>query len=360
MGQKITPKVESRGDHEYVLLRFVYPKGGRQHKIFFGPTSESSSWNTAILVGKQIELDILKNDFDESLGRYRPELADKTNKDKIIEFLRQKLEIKYSEPINAVIKHLDRYKADIKTTADAKRFIDTLLTKVQPNSARRYLSVLSSTFPEYFSSIHIKVPERRPPKPFNLDEIHSILEAFKNSKYYNYLYPYVYTAFSLGCRTSELIGLRWQDIDLDKGLVYIYESLARSGSSCKRIRKTTKTSRGRIVKMTPALLNMMRELRQARPEEKEEELIFRSKSGGNISDRDFNRRAWRSCLAEAGIEYVPYVTNPYKTRHTMISHYLEEGSVSPVRLAASTGHSVEVLLKNYAGVINHEGFDDYF
>jgi integrase len=52
-------------------------------------------------------------------------------------------------------------------------------------------------------------------------------------------------------------------------------------------------------------------------------------------------------LTLLGIDY----RKPYTTRHTLISHALDM-NMNPVAVAQLTGHNVETLYENYAGVVN--------
>ena len=63
-------------------------------------------------------------------------------------------------------------------------------------------------------------------------------------------------AFSTGMRRGELLGLRWEDIDMDKGLVHI-----RQNSVCvngKMIQKNPKSRKSKsIVTMSPSIIPIL-------------------------------------------------------------------------------------------------------
>lgn len=76
-------------------------------------------------------------------------------------------------------------------------------------------------------------------------------------------------------------------------------------------------------------------------------LVFTSPTGKAIDDQNFKNRAWKSVLTRLEIDY----RKPYTTRHTLISHALDLG-MNPVMVAQLTGHDVQTLYENYAGIVN--------
>lgn len=65
--------------------------------------------------------------------------------------------------------------------------------------------------------------ERRVPNTLSSDEVPRVLEAVRGT----YLYIPSLLAISTGARRGEVLGLRWRDVDLNKGLVTIKQELLR-------------------------------------------------------------------------------------------------------------------------------------
>jgi integrase len=78
----------------------------------------------------------------------------------------------------------------------------------------------------------------------------------------------------------------------------------------------------------------------------DDELVFASPTGLPICDRMFNRRAWKTVLAQMGIPY----RKPYTTRKTAISHALAAGA-NYIDVAAAAGHDPQTMHKHYADSI---------
>ena len=83
---------------------------------------------------------------------------------------------------------------------------------------------------------------------------------------------------------------------------------------------------------------------------KPNDLVFPTrKTRGSMDDHYFSQKVWKKVLDRCGVNQKP----PYSIRHSAISHALDRG-VSPVQLAAQTGHSVAILLKIYAYAVRDE------
>lgn len=192
----------------------------------------------------------------------------------------------------------------------------------------------------------VKVPPTQPPRPFSLEEVLAIVQAFRTDKYYSYYSDMVEFMLSTGCRVGEAIGLRWGHLEEDCSSVWIGESYSRGQQ------KATKTNRARTVTLNPKMQSLLLARRPAKP--KPEDIVFTAAEGKNINDNNFRIRAWQSVLTRLGIDYRP----PYNTRHTLISHSLDLRS-NPVMIAQQTGHDVKVLFSRYSGVVGDDRLPDY-
>ncbi len=110
------------------------------------------------------------------------------------------------------------------------------------------------------------------------------------------------------------------------------------------MRKATKTNKARTIPLTPKIQLV---LARRKPEGvKADDLVFPAPSGVPINDRLFSRRAWSSVLKQVGVEY----RSPYNTRHTFISHCLQNG-MNPVVVAQITGHDIQTMYDRYVGCV---------
>ncbi|WP_051035385.1 site-specific integrase [Crinalium epipsammum] len=234
-------------------------------------------------------------------------------------------------------------------------FVDWLKQGRSPVTVKRYLEILKALDKTAFADFKVKIPAKPMPKPFSKAEVDAILQTMKANKYYSHYHDFTAFLFSTGVRTSEAIGLQWKHVDLVRGEIDIYESLGRHrGSSSNRERRSTKTNNARVLPCRGRLAKMLsdRKPKDANPED----LVFTSPTGKHIDDHLYSQRCWRKTLELAGVEY----RNPYKTRHTFISHCLEAG-IKPITVAYLVGHAdTSMIFTRYAGVINKPDLPELF
>lgn len=160
--------------------------------------------------------------------------------------------------------------------------------------------------------------------PFTQDEVTAILAASEGQA--RNLFQF---AFWSGLRTSELIALRWEDVDLDGRTVTVRRAKVR-----KQV-KAPKTAAGRrvVTLLEPAYQALLaqRAFTQLRGAE-----VFMNPRTGEAweGDAPIRKTAWQPALKSAGVRY----RYPYQTRHTYASTLLSAGE-NPVWVAAQMGHS---------------------
>jgi len=173
----------------------------------------------------------------------------------------------------------------------------------------------------------------REPNPFRPEEIEKILNQLQDQER-----NLIQFAFWTGLRTSELIALRWQDIDFDNNRFYVRIAKVLGKE------KSTKTTNGlRTVELQPqakeALLNQMEYSQQ-------QETVFLDPKTGNPwnNDKPIRQRVWKPALKAASITY----RNPYQTRHTFASLMLSRGE-NPMWVAGQMGHKDWGMIRKIYG-----------
>lgn len=166
------------------------------------------------------------------------------------------------------------------------------------------------------------------------DEIRQLLTAATD------LYrPLFSTATYTGARVSELLGLRWQDVDLAGGFVRVSGQLDRGR---KRIEFTkTDTSRREIVLM-PGLERVLRALRErqfALGQAKPTDLVFVTTVGSAHSQRNIGR-ALGQAVRRAGLadDAQPSITM-HTFRDTFASHLILDLKLDVVQVSKQLGHA---------------------
>ncbi len=170
--------------------------------------------------------------------------------------------------------------------------------------------------------------------PFDRGEVKAVLEAAHHEQIKN-LFQF---AFFTGLRTSELIALEWEDVDLSNGLVHVVRAVVK-----KQV-KGTKTNAGtRVVMLLPPALEALE--RQKKYTFEGAERVFHNPRTNEAweTDHQIRRTAWIHTIKKAGVRY----RNPYQTRHTYASMMLSGGE-NIMWVASQMGHvDTEMVMRTY-------------
>jgi len=159
-------------------------------------------------------------------------------------------------------------------------------------------------------------------------------------------------ALFLGLRRGELLGLRWQDVDLDGAKLEVVQTLQRVGGSLRLVPPKTEDS-ARTVPLPPICVEALREHRKRQFAERSERwpdwddhgLVFPSRRGTPI-EPDKLRRSWGEIRQGAGLG----ATRFHDLRHTCVTLLLDLGT-PPHVVREIVGHSaIEVTMTIYAHV----------
>ena len=181
--------------------------------------------------------------------------------------------------------------------------------------------------------------------PFNSVEVAKIIKYFYQ-KHPTYA-PFVEFLLFSGVRTGEAVGLRWQDVNLEKRTIAIEQSISRKRGGYEKITKRPKTLQSRrILKMSNRIYELFLKIQSE--SNLGAELIFKSPQGFPIDHGNFRTKFWTPTLKNLGIPY----RKPYATRHTLLSEAIEAGLTVP-QVAAIAGHKDgRMILQHYGRVIN--------
>lgn len=176
-------------------------------------------------------------------------------------------------------------------------------------------------------------PETREPQPFTPDEIDKILAQLDGQ-----CRNLIQFAFWSGLRTSELIALRWQDVDLDNQRIHIRTAIVRQRE------KSTKTVSGlRTIELQPSAYEALISQTEVNPGS---ERVFHdpTTNAAWLGDHIIRKRVWIPALEAAGVQY----RNPYQTRHTFASMLLSKGK-NPLWVAQQMGHKDWGMIRKIYG-----------
>ncbi len=254
---------------------------------------------------------------------------------------------------------LGRIRLDKLTPAHVTAFYRDRLTVLSAGSVRRLHANLrrSLNIAVRWQLIHTNpVALVDPPsvphsevKPYSLDEARAFLKAVRGRR----LEARWVIGIALGLRQGEVLGLGWEDIDLDNGTLRVVAQLQRDAETGQLARVETKTARSR---RTLPLPESVRRMLHEHPERQNAErldadaweypsLVFTTRLGTPIHPRN-DYRAFRELIRQAGLRQV----RMHDLRHTAASVLLAQGV--PARVVMEIlGHSqISVTLTTYAHV----------
>lgn len=167
----------------------------------------------------------------------------------------------------------------------------------------------------------IKNPDKResPGKVFSQEEIDSLLAASTYD-----LFLQILMGLQMGMRKGEILGLAWDRVDLEKGLI-------RLGKEDTKIRRARTFAISEVV----WILLKVRSFHKASP------FVFPSRNNKRVASRS-NKSAWRTCKRLAGVK-----GRFHDLRHTFLSNALLRDKKNPIDVAIFAGVSLEEMQKTY-------------
>ncbi len=177
----------------------------------------------------------------------------------------------------------------------------------------------------------VKAPQNHRPEvtPFDQEQVKALLTAATGER----LAALFVCAIHTGLRRSELLALRWSDVNLEAGKLTVQRSLAADGSFNPPKRKASR----RTVRLTRAASEALREHRKRQLEEGTSGggLVFTNKAGNPVSGVNLYHRDWQRLLKRAGIEED---FTFHTCRHTFATALLR-ANVHPKQVQEALGHS---------------------
>ena len=166
------------------------------------------------------------------------------------------------------------------------------------------------------------------------------LQAFLQEAKATGVYEMYYIELATGLRRGELLGLKWQDIDWDNGVITVRRQVARVNGEITEAPLKTKNSY-RAVSISLQAIEVLKQQKA----KTNDEYVFSSPNGGPISPDSVNNMLKR-VLERAGIPKVRF----HDLRHTFATLALQNG-VDIKTVSGMLGHfSAGFTLDTYAHV----------
>ena len=132
-------------------------------------------------------------------------------------------------------------------------------------------------------------------------------------------------AVTTGLRRGELLGLKWTDVDLERGVLAVRRALAPDGKTFT----LPKNGKGRTIRLTEQAVEALEAHRKAQDDErsklgnvwKENGLVFPSTVGTPMNPDNLVYRSFKPLLRRAGLKEMRF----HDLRHTFATLMLEQG-----------------------------------
>ncbi len=231
------------------------------------------------------------------------------------------------------------------TPAALERFRADLLAK--PLALKTVRNVIDATFRALYRDARetdglvtvdpfavLKWPRRtrHQPDPFTEAERDAVIAHFRVRR--RHYHPFVLTAFWTGCRPSELVALRWGDVDAKAGKLMI-----RRSRTLHEDNPTKTIASERTIDVAPVVVAALREAKPLHVTD--EDFVFRNADGRPVFVDNFGKN-WHPALRALGLRPRKF----YATRHTFISIALTRGARIKW-LAEYCGTSVAMIEAHY-------------
>lgn len=188
--------------------------------------------------------------------------------------------------------------------------------------------------------------QKEPPDPFDAREREAIL-ALAAERYPGHIHNLLEFWFWTGLRTGELLGLRWDNVDLPRRSILVREALVRGERKA-----STKTAVARTVMLNSRALAALQRQR-ALTQVAGGPVFLDPRTGAPwAKEQPLRQNFWQPLLKTLGIRY----RRAYCCRHTYATAMLMSG-MTPAFCARQLGHSVEVFLRTYSRWIDGQRDD---
>jgi integrase len=200
----------------------------------------------------------------------------------------------------------------------------------------------------------VKAPTPTPKEmhPLSAEEARRLLDAARDDRFEAFYVLAVHT----GMRRGELLGLKWDDVDLENATVRVRRTLTRIDNGCrlalgppknKKSRRTVRLTERAVEALRSHLERQLAEIEALGDLYKDQGLVFTTEAGTLINPSNLRQRSLAPLLKRAGLPQITF----HDLRHTCAS-LLFQKNVHPKFVQELLGHaSVSITLEIYSHML---------
>ncbi len=210
------------------------------------------------------------------------------------------------------------------------QFIHAIIRRILNQAVKWDLIIRNPT-----DAVTPPVPAKKAPVTLSEDQVRIFLEAVKDHRWY----PIYVLAVATGMREGEILGLRWQDVDLNQGVVSVNQTIENISGHLS-IGQPKSDTAYRTIPLPVFALNVLKGM------EMHEGLLFTTSTGKPVSPRNVLRH-FQLTLERLGLPKVTF----HSLRHLHASYLLRQ-NIHPKIVQERLGHSsIALTLDVYSHII---------
>jgi integrase len=345
--------ITRRKDGRYMGRYTVNTANGPKQKAVYGKT-RAEAWEKLVKAIAEQDNGLVFDDGTLTTGRYMASWLANSAKDSVKSVTFEsyerlvrvhivpalgRIKLKALTPLH--IRHLYREKLDAGLSPRTVRYVHAVLQRALTAAVNDGLILRNPC-------VAVDPPQvrRKEIRPLNRDEVRTLFEAAASNR----LEALYIVAVHCGLRQGELLGLKWEDVDLEVRRLQIRRTLSNGEFTPP---KTAKSRRS--VGLTSTAVEALKRHSERQAQEmvradihyQDQGLVFASLVGTPLSRRNLTR-SFKALLKRAGL---PHTVRFHDLRHTCATLLLSQNT-HPKFVQELLGHAtVAVTLDTYSRVM---------
>lgn len=349
--------IYQRSDGTWCGQYTVYVAGKRKRKTLYGKTRKEVAAKLAKALGHR-EDGLIFDAEKLRLGEY----LDRWLHDSVRDTVRQRTWERYEQIVRVHIKpSLGRVKLKALDPAQVRAlYREKLDAGLAPHTVQYVHTTLNKALNEALSdglvprnaasAVKAPKPIKKEIRPLSPEQANAFLEAASEDRF-EALYVLAITA---GLREGELLGLKWEDVDLEAGTLSVRRSLSEARSG--RFFQPPKNGTGRSIRLTARAIDALKRHKASQNQERlklgtlwhDGGLVFPSRIGGPMNAKNLIARSFKPLLVRVSL---PRTVRFHDLRHTCATLLLGKG-VHPKIVQELLGHAtIAITLDTYSHVL---------
>jgi integrase len=335
----------------------VYTAKGRKRKTIYGNTRQEVATKLAKALSNQ-EGGLTFDAGNQTVGDY----LDRWLYDSVRDTVREGTFERHEQIIRLHIRpSLGRMKLKALSPAHVQGFYrERLDSGLSPATVHKIHAVLHkaldqavgwSLVPRNATEV-VMTPRPAPDeiRPLNSKQVKVLLEAARGERF-----EAVYVlAIHTGLRQGELLGLKWDDVDLEDGLIRVRRTLTRyrgrlllGEPKTKRSRRTVRLTERAVDTVRDHLTRQVVQIESLGDHYRDQGLVFATQKGTLVNPSNLRKRSFAPLLEKAELPRIRF----HDLRHTCATMLLAR-NVNPKIVSEMLGHAtIAITLDTYSHVL---------